>query len=54
MATKKLRCWVGLHHWVRHVNDEGKTFSRCANCDKFRDTPDVGMLSSGNFSFQNR
>jgi hypothetical protein len=45
VAGKKLRCWLGFHHWVRHVNDEGKTFRRCAYCDKFRDTPDVTYTS---------
>jgi hypothetical protein len=45
VAVKKLRCWLGFHHWVRHVNDERKTFRRCAYCDKFRDTPDVTYTS---------
>jgi hypothetical protein len=40
-VAKKLRCWLGFHRWVRHFNDEGKTFRRCADCDKFRDAPDV-------------
>jgi hypothetical protein len=37
-VAKKLRCWVGWHRWVQHVNDEGQRFWRCAECDKFRDS----------------
>jgi hypothetical protein len=36
-VAKKLRCWLGLHHWVRYVNDAGEPFHRCADCDKFKD-----------------
>jgi hypothetical protein len=40
-VAKKLRCWLGWHHWV-YINDEGKTFRRCADCDKFGDTSGLG------------
>ena len=44
-AAKKLRCRLGFHRWVRHLNDEGKTFRRCKDCQKFRDMPDVTYMS---------
>ena len=45
MRRKKLRCWIGLHRWKRHVTDDGKAFLRCADCRKFRDIPDVTYTS---------
>lgn len=44
MATKKLRCWVGWHRWVRHVNDEGQAYHRCADCEKFKDISDANTV----------
>jgi hypothetical protein len=44
-VLKKLRCRLGLHRWVRHVTDDGKSFRRCRDCDKYRDTPDVTYTS---------
>jgi hypothetical protein len=37
-VAKKLRCWLGWHRWVRHVNDEAEAYFLCADCDKFRDS----------------
>jgi hypothetical protein len=47
--SKRLRCWIGMHRWKRHVTDDGKWFLRCADCQKFRDIPDTTFSGFGGF-----
>jgi hypothetical protein len=45
--VKKLRCWLGFHHWVRRVNDEGKPYRECTTCGKYREPPDEYLRDIG-------
>jgi hypothetical protein len=35
MAQKKLRCYFGLHRFVRRRNDDGQWYDECRDCGKF-------------------
>jgi hypothetical protein len=35
---KRLRCYIGLHKWVRRVNDEGGQYYACRYCGKYHET----------------
>jgi hypothetical protein len=50
VMAKKLRCWVAWHRWVRHVNDQGEAYFRCADCEKFKDIRREGGVDWPNSS----
>ena len=33
--AKKLRCYLGLHRFVRRKNDDGRSYKECRDCGKF-------------------
>ncbi len=33
--AKKLRCYLGLHRFVRRRNDDGQWYEECRDCGKF-------------------
>ena len=35
--SKKLRCYLGLHHYERRRTEEGEAYKECRDCQKLRD-----------------
>ena len=44
---KRLRCWFGIHKWVRRVNDEGGQWYECRYCGKYHETGQAIMRYPG-------
>jgi len=47
-VAKKLRCYLGLHRFVRRQNDDGEPYKECRDCGKYshigqRVPPNMGM-----------
>jgi hypothetical protein len=36
--ARKLRCYLGRHHWQKKRDDEGAIYSECRDCGKLRET----------------
>jgi hypothetical protein len=34
---KKLRCYLGLHHYERRRTEEGEAYKECRDCQRFLD-----------------
>lgn len=37
--AKKLRCYLGLHRFVRRKSDDGQWYEECRDCGKFGEIP---------------
>jgi len=46
MATKRVLCRAGRHHWVTVENPDGEFYDRCERCGKDRGI-DLSGASSG-------
>ena len=46
MTGKRLRCWVGLHGWVKHVR-AGESWLECRYCGKYVDQARAIFGASG-------
>ena len=47
-VAKKLRCYLGLHRFVRRKTDDGKSYKECRDCGKYMQIydpipPNAGM-----------